>query len=164
LEIICNFVTNLIMGKETITHLIEFLSPFPEHVQQNALWLRNFIWDLYPESNELIYDNYNAVAVGFAPSDRAGDVFCSFAVYSKHVNFGFNRGSEINDPDKILNGDGSLYRHITVYNINDFPEDYIKMLLADAYANSVSRLKQGKTLPKGQTIVKAIAPVKRRPV
>ena len=26
------------MGKETITHLIEFLSPFPEHVQQNALW------------------------------------------------------------------------------------------------------------------------------
>jgi len=151
------------MGKESLTDLIKFLLPFPDHVQQNALWLRNFVWDLYPDSNELIYDNYNALAVGYSPSDRAGDVFCSFAVYSKHVNFGFNRGSEIADPDKILNGEGSLYRHITVHNINDFPEAYIKTLLAEAYANSLNRLKEGKQLLKGQTIIKTTAPVKRRP-
>jgi hypothetical protein len=151
------------MGKDDINDLLRFLIPFPDHVQQNALWLRNFIWNLYPETNELIYDNYNALAVGFSPSDRAGDVFCSFAVYSKHVNFGFNRGSEIADPDKVLNGDSSLYRHITVHNINNFPDDYIKMLMQEAYANSLARLKIGKLILKGQTIIKSVSPVKRRP-
>jgi hypothetical protein len=151
------------MGKETITDLIKFMMPYPDHVQQTALWLRNFIWDLYPESNELIYDNYNAVAFGFAPSVKAGDVFCSIAVCSNHVNFGFNRGVEITDPDKILLGNGNLYRFIRVTNINDFPEDYIKMLLQEAYANSLTRLKAGKPLIKGQTITKSISPVKKRP-
>ena len=151
------------MGRENINELIKFLAPFPQQVQENALWLRDFIWGLYPDSNELIYDNYNALAVGFSPTDSAGDAFCSFAVYSKHVNFGFNRGSEIADPDKILNGDGSLYRHITVHNINDFPEHYIKMLMQEAYENSLARLKPGKNILKRQTIVKSIAPKKRRP-
>ncbi len=151
------------MGKETVTDRIHFLMPYPDHVQQTALWLRNFVWDLYPDSNELIYDNYNAVAFGFSPSDKAGDVFCSVAVYSKHVNFGFNRGSEIDDPDKLLNGQGSLYRHITVNNINGFPEDYMKSLIRQAYENSLSRLKSGKQAIKGQTITKSISPVKKRP-
>ncbi|MDB5110014.1 MAG: hypothetical protein JWR67_1128 [Mucilaginibacter sp.] len=151
------------MGKETITDLVKFLTPYPDHVQETALWLRNFIWDLYPDSNELIYDNYNAVAFGFAPTDKAGDVFCSIAACSNHVNFGFNRGVEIADPDKILLGNGNLYRFIRVTNINDFPEDYIKGLLQEAYANSITRLKDGKQMLKGQTITKSISPVKRRP-
>jgi hypothetical protein len=151
------------MGKETITDLMKFLMPFPDHVQQMALWLRNFIWELYPESNELIYDNYNALAFGFATSDKAGDVFCSVAVYANYVNFGFNRGVGIKDPDKVLLGKGNLYRFIRVTDINDFPEDYIKILLQLAYANSLARLKAGKLLLKGQTITKSISPVKRRP-
>jgi len=43
------------------------------------LWLREFLWDLYPDCNELIYDNYNALAIGFAPSDKAEEAFCSLA-------------------------------------------------------------------------------------
>jgi hypothetical protein len=42
-------------------------------------------------------------------SERAGDKFCSIAVFSSHCNFGFNRGSEITDPGKIFLGEGQLY-------------------------------------------------------
>jgi hypothetical protein len=42
------------MAKEQTIDLLRFLSPFPNDVQEKALWLREMVWDLYPESNELI--------------------------------------------------------------------------------------------------------------
>ncbi|WP_428329543.1 hypothetical protein [Mucilaginibacter sp.] len=152
------------MPKEATADLIKFIIPYPDSVKIAALWLRSFIWDLYPQANELIYDNYNAVAVGWSPTDKAGDVFCSIAIFNTHVNFGFNRGVEIPDPQKILLGNGSLYRHIRVKDREDFPEEYMKQLMLAAYENSLSRLKPVKKEIMGQTIVKSISPVKKRPV
>ena len=151
------------MSKEELKELTTFLKPFPENVRQTALWLREFVWDLYPDSNELIYDNYNALAIGFSPSDRSGDAFCHIAVYSKYVNFGFNRGSEIADPEHRLVGSGSLVRHLKVSDKSDFPKAYMKKLLKEAQRNSRARLKERKQILKGATIVKSISPVKRRP-
>ena len=151
------------MPKEEVNDLVKFLLPYPDKVKAAALWLREFVWDLYPDTNELIYDNYNAVAFGWSPTDRAGDVFCSIAVFADHVNFGFNRGVDIADPKKILIGKGNQYRYLQVREKSDFPEDYIKQLLEAAYQNSLSRMKPLKKAVKGETIVKSISPVKRRP-
>ena len=151
------------MGKEALDDLIRFLTPYPVHVQEAALWLHNFLWDMFPDCNELIYDNYNALAFGPSLTDKAGDVICSVAVFARYVNFGLNRGSEISDPNHILQGNASLYRYITVKNINDFPEQEMRLLLRDAYENALNRLKPGKQVIKGQTITKSISPVKKRP-
>ena len=150
------------MAKEETKDLLEFLKPFPEIVKETTLWLRDFIWDLYPDANELIYDNYNALAIGFSPSDKAGDVFCSIAVYSKYVNFGLNRGSEIADPERKFKGQGSLYRYLTVNEIKNLPQSYIKSLLKEAYQNALSKMKTPCGL-KGQTITKSVSSKKRRP-
>ncbi|ASU34560.1 DUF1801 domain-containing protein [Mucilaginibacter xinganensis] len=151
------------MGKETVDDLVKFMLPYSDSVKASAIWLREFVWELYPESNELIYDNYNAVAFGWSTSDRAGDVFCSIAVCSDHVNFGFNRGIDFPDPEKLLIGNGTLYRYLQIRKKEDFPEAYIKQLLEYAYENSISRLKPAKTITQGQTIVKSISAVKKRP-
>jgi hypothetical protein len=151
------------MSLEQTKDLTKFLEPFPERVQETVWRLREFVWTLYPDCNELIYDNYNALAIGFALSDSAGDAFCSIAVYAKYINFGFNRGSEIADPEKLLKGGGSLYRYFRVENINDFPTDYIKRLLEDAQINALARLKKDRQIFKGATITKLIVPNKRRP-
>jgi hypothetical protein len=133
-------------------------------VQESVWRLREFVWALYPDCNELIYDNYNALAIAFGLSDRASDAFCSIAVYAKYVNFGFNRGTEISDPEKLLKGGGSLYRYFRVEDFNDFPADYIKRLIGDAHINALARLKKGREIFKGATITKLILPKKRRPV
>ena len=150
------------MSKEISDDLLRFLEPFPTHVRETAIWLRDFVWDLHPDCNELIYDNYNALAVGFGLSEGARDVFCSIAAYSKYSNFGFLRGTEIADPKKLLKGGGSLYRYITVTDIGDFPAEDMKLMIADAYINALSRLKGEQTL-KGAIITKFISPKKRRP-
>ena len=151
------------MSKEDTSALLKFLKPYPPEIQETVLWLRDFVWTLYPKTNELIYDNYNALALGWSLTDKAGDVFCSIAIYSEHVNFGFNRGSEIADPQKKLIGEGSLYRYIRIKDKDDFPEEYIVQLLLSAYNNAFLKLKPAKNTLKGQTIVKSISPAKRRP-
>src|SRR3979409_245690 len=101
------------MPKEEIKELTKFLKPFPVEIRELALWLREFVWKLYPNSNELIYDNYNALAFGWSPSDRVGHTFCSVAVFNNdYVHFGFYWGTQIADPEKMLEGKGNQYRYI----------------------------------------------------
>lgn len=150
------------MPKETVKDLLKFLKPFPKQVRENALWLRDFVWELYPDSNELIYDNYNALAFGWSPSDKLGDTFCSIAVgrTSHNVHFGFYWGSKIPDPEKKLIGEGNQYRYLLVPDTKKFPKAYIKKLLKNAYAYSLAKMKEGKPL-HGATIVKSVSAKKR---
>jgi hypothetical protein len=151
------------MPKEEIKDLTKFLKPFPADVKERALWLREFVWDLYPDSNELIYDNYNAIAFGWSPSDKVGDTFCSIAVgrTTHNVHFGFYWGSKIADPDKILLGKGNQYRYILVKSKVDFPKTYIKKLLKKAHTYSLLKMKDKKQTLKGATITKSISAKKR---
>lgn len=143
--------------------LSKFLKPFGAEITELALWLREFVWDLYPKTNELIYDNYNALAFGWSPTDRVGHTFCSIAIgrTSKNVHFGFYWGSQISDPEKKLIGQGNQYRYILVRNKKDFPKTYIKKLLKEAYVNSLAKVKDPKQIMKGETITKSISQVKR---
>ena len=151
------------MSKNQTTDLLKFLKPFPAEIQERVLWLRAFVWDLYPDSNELIYDNYNALAVGWSPTDRVGHTFCSIAVgrSSHNVHFGFYWGSQIADPKKILLGAGSQYRYILVKSKEEFPKTYIKKLVKEAYSNSLAKVKDKRQLMQGATITKSISRVKR---
>jgi hypothetical protein len=152
------------MSKEQTKDLLKFLKPFEDEIKETALWLRGFVWDLYPSANELIYDNYNALAFGWSPTDRVGHTFCSVAVgrSSKNVHFGFYWGSQIADPDKILLGNGNQYRYILVKDRDDFPKTYIKKLLKEAYRNSLAKVKDKTQIMQGATITKSISPVKRK--
>ena len=151
------------MGKEQTKDLLKFLKPFSADVTERVMWLREFVWDLYPQTNELIYDNYNAVAFGWSPTDKVSHTFCSIAVgrTSNNVHFGFYWGSEIADPDKVLLGEGNQYRYILVPDKNKFPKAYIKKLVKEAYANSLAKVKDKKQIMNGQTIVKSISAKKR---
>jgi len=151
------------MSKEQTKDLLAFLKPFGDEITDLVMWLREFAWDLYPQANELIYDNYNAVAFGWSPTDKVGHTFCSIAVgrSSKNVHFGFYWGSALSDPKKLLLGNGNQYRYILVTDKNQFPAAYIKKLLKEAYAFSLSKVKDESQLLQGQTIVKSVSEKKR---
>lgn len=151
------------MSKKQTSDLMKFLKPFSDNKKKVAFKLRDFVWDLYPQTNELVYDNYNAVAFGWSPTDKVADTFCTVAVFrtNENIHFGFYWGSEIKDPDKVLIGKGRQYRYILVDNFDDFPKTYIKRLLEEAYANSMAKLKDGQELLNGQTIIKSVSANKR---
>ncbi len=139
------------------------LKPFPAEVVERALWLREVMWNEFPNCNELIYDNYNAVAFGWSPTDKVGHTICSIAVgrTSHNVHCGFYWGSKVSDPKKMLIGEGNQYRYLLLDDISKFPVDYAKKLMKGAYKYSMSLVKDPKQLKQGLTILKSISEVKR---
>ena len=144
--------------------LHNFISPYSKDIQKLTLKLRNFVTDLVPEANELIWNNYNAVAMAYGKSEKLKDAFCHIAVYSKHVNFGFNRGAELSTGIIKLEGKGKLIRHISVKTFETFPTQEISKLIWEAVAlserNNPALLKVNNT-PK--SIVRSVSKKKIRP-
>lgn len=151
------------MSKVQTKDLRKFLKPFSPEKQEIVWWLRAFVWGLYPTANELIYDNYNAVAFGWSLTDRIRHLFCTIAVgrSSGNIHFGFYFGSTLSDPKKVLLGKGNQYRYILVNGTKDFPKAYMIKLLKEAYSQSVSKVKDPTQLIQGKTITKSISAVKR---
>ena len=52
--------------------------------------------------------------------------------YPKHVDIGFWRGTEMEDPMKVLTGDGERMRHIKITSVDDIPADALRELVKQA--------------------------------
>jgi hypothetical protein len=151
------------MSKSQTKDLLKALKPFPKEIKERVLALREFVWDMYPTSNELIYDNYNAVAFGWSLTDRVSHLFCNMAIgrSSHNVHFGFYWGAEISDPEKMLIGEGNQYRYILVPDLKKFPKRYMTKLIRESYALSKKKVKNPNEIKEGLTILKSVSAKKR---
>ena len=114
--------------------------------------LREYILDLYPDSNELVYHTHAMTAV-FSISDKLSDAFCMLPIYTNHLNLGFNKGTLLKDPHKLLTGTGNLIRHIDVKQPADYRNKKVKALIKEAIAFAVKDMDQPTKLI-GRTISK----------
>src|SRR3954462_15131571 len=84
----------------------------------------------------MVYDNYNALAIGFGPSEKAGQAVLSLAVFPKWVTLCFLRGKGLPDPAGLLKGEGSRVRHVRLDPPErlDLPE--VQALISEALARA----------------------------
>jgi hypothetical protein len=148
--------------------LIKFLKPYDPEIQDLALKLRALVLEEMAPCYENIYDAYNAVAIGYGMSDRLRDGIFHIAVYSKHVNLGFNDGATLADPKGLLQGAGSRIRHLTIRTSVDLKRPEIRSYIRRArkVALADARKLGGPKSPEPEGVistVKAIYPKKRRP-
>ena len=92
--------------------------------------LRQYILELYSDSNELLYHTHALTAV-FSISDKLSDAFCMLPIYTNHLNLGFNKGTLLKDPNKLLTGTGNLIRHIDVKSPKDYRNPKVKALIRE---------------------------------
>ena len=148
--------------------LLTFLRPYDREVRDLAVRLRALVLEEMAPCYENIYDAYSAVAIGYGTSDRLRDGVFHIAVYSQHVNLGFNDGATLDDPKGILQGAGSRIRHITIKTPEDIKRPEIRAYIRRARKKALAdSRKLGEPAPRkpGGVIstVKAIYPKKRRP-
>src|SRR5579863_3892511 len=150
--------------RQPIPELLSFLAPYDPAIQQLALEVRAYILTIEPRATETIYDAYNAVAIGYSFTGRLKECYCHIAVYSKHVNLGFNHGTDLDDTQKILQGQGHQVRHVTIHEKSDLAGTYLKRLVRAAIVNARA-LGVTNNIPElnPQSIVKAIYANRRRP-
>lgn len=114
--------------------------------------LRQYILELHPDCNELLYHTHALTAV-FSVSEKLSDAFCMLPIYNNHLNLGFNKGTLLKDPNKLLSGTGNLIRHIDVKKPNDYRNNKVKTLVKEAFAFAIKDMDKP-TKAKGLTISK----------
>src|ERR1044071_8447744 len=84
-----------------------FIAKFDPAIAKLVRSARSVIRKRYPTAIELVYDNYNALAIGYSSTERTSDVLFSLAVYARGVNLYFMYGRSLPDPQKLLQGSGN---------------------------------------------------------
>jgi hypothetical protein len=112
-----------------------------------------------PAANVLVYDNYNALAIGFGPTTSSSDIVFSIAAYPRWVSLFFAKGKGLRDPHKRLKGAGNVVRHVVLGGAEDLEAPAIRMLMQAALEKAGTSLRAGK---RGQLIIKSIS-AKQRP-
>ena len=82
---------------------------------------------------ELIHDDQPTACVGDA-------AFAYVDAFTAHVNVGFFRGAEIDDPKGLLEGTGKFMRHVKLRPDRDVDATALKNLVETAYADMRRRL------------------------
>jgi hypothetical protein len=122
-----------ITPKEQLEAFIDRFTPEVARVARRALAKMR---KLTPGSLELVYDNYNALAIGFSPTERAGDGIFSIAIFPRHPSLFFLQGAKLPDPTGRLCGSGNVVRHIVVEDVSLFDEPDVRKLFAVALARA----------------------------
>jgi hypothetical protein len=113
----------------------------------------------FPTAIELVYDNYNALAIGFCPTERASDCIVSLAVFATGVNLYFMYGRSLPDPHRLLQGAGKQGAFIRLENVAVLDRPAVAALLRAAVRDAETPLpKTG----RGHTVIKSIS-AKQRP-
>lgn len=137
--------------------LAEFKPNVAAQAAEMVAWMRT----LLPTATVMVYDNYNALAVGFMPNTRASDAIVSLAVFPKWVTLCFLKdGPRLPDPEGLLKGAGSRVRHVRLAGgPADLEKPAIRALLDAALRLAEPPMPDG---PPGTFLIKSVSP-RRRP-
>ncbi|HEX9407340.1 MAG TPA: DUF1801 domain-containing protein [Thermoanaerobaculia bacterium] len=112
------------------------LAKYTQEIRAEAKAARKKMRVLFPNAIEMIYDNYNALVIGYAPTERASEAVCSIAVYPRWVTLFFLKGAKLRDPQKLLKGAGKIVRQIRLSSVDDLDAPAVRSLIAQAAERS----------------------------
>ncbi len=111
-----------------------------------------------PGALELVWDNYNALAIGFGPTERASDVIFSIVLYPRWVSLFFFHAANLPDPRKLLKGSKQV-RHIVLDDAATLDKPAVRALIAQALKRAANSLDAKKPT---RIVIKSIS-AKQRP-
>jgi hypothetical protein len=120
------------MTRTPAQQLGRFLAKFEPRVAAYARAALTRLRKRLPGATEIVYDNYNALAIGFGPSDKASEAIFSIAVYPRWVSLFFLQGAKLPDPHGLLKGTGTKVRHIVLTEPTVLEEPRVKSLISAA--------------------------------
>jgi len=122
-------------GLSPAKQLAGFLARFNPPIAALARAARAKLRRRLPRAVEMVYDNYNALVIGYSPTARPSEAIVSIVIYPRVVNICFLQGRHLADPHGILHGDGNQVRSLRLDEgaaVLDTPP--VRALLAAAVA------------------------------
>lgn len=136
-----------------------FLAKYDPEIAASARAVHAKMRARLPGAIEMVYDNYNALVIGFCPNERASDAIFSIVLYPRWVTLCFLQGAGLPDPKRLLKGSGNVVRHIRLENADDLDQPDLRELIDRALERARVPLDSD---GNGKLIIKSIS-AKQRP-
>ena len=136
-----------------------FIAKYTPEIGAQARSVIERMTGLFPQAHRLVYDNYNALAIGFGPDARTSNAIFSIAIYPRWISLFFLQGVGLSDPAGLLKGSGSVVRHIVLGGPDDLDRPAIRALMDVALASAKVPLPGEGT---GELIIKSVS-ARQRP-
>jgi len=108
----------------------ELLSAYDPTVREIALKLRDVILEEFPATIEQV--DLPAKLIGYGYDRTYKGLVCGIALQKSYVNLMFSKGTEMPDPDGLLEGTGKRARHIKMRTLEDIDRASVRPMLAAA--------------------------------
>jgi len=143
--------------------LTAFIGKFDPAIGRLVRAARAALQKRLPTANQLVYDNYNALAIGFSSTDRVSDVVVSLAVYPRVVNLYFMYGARLPDPHHELKGSGNQGRFVPLSGVAVLERPAVAALIRAAVGHAKTPLVRA---GRGRLVIKSVSRKQRprRPV
>jgi hypothetical protein len=107
-----------------------FLSRYSDEVFRNALLLREVILKTLPDIQEQL--DLPAKIIGYCYGQKYSELICVIIPSGKGLKLGFNRGTKLPDPDKLLEGTGKISRYVNIVSAKQIRSAALKNLIIAA--------------------------------
>ncbi len=145
--------------KSAKDQLAGFIARFTPEVAAQARKALDRMRELVPGAVEMVYDNYNALVIGFGPTERASEAIFSIILYPRWVSLCFLQGASLDDPAGVLRGDGNVVRHVVLEDTGILDQPAVAALIEQAIENAPRPFEDN---GKRQLVIKSIA-ARQRP-
>jgi hypothetical protein len=139
--------------------LAGFIAKYDPAIGKLARSARTVLRKRLPTALELVYDNYQFLAIGFAATERASDCLVSLAISPKGVALSFYYGASLPDPSGILLGSGNQNRYVRLVSARTLAEPAVEALIQATIAQAKTPLP---ATGRGELVIKSIS-AKQRP-
>jgi hypothetical protein len=103
----------------------DYLARKPGNLKPLVQAVRAFVWEVVPNAKETV----NPWGV---PTFEAPEPFVYWSVATRHITFGFLRGTSLPDPHGLLEGTGKNFRHVKIRKPEDLERSGLRELVAAA--------------------------------
>jgi hypothetical protein len=112
-----------------------------------------------PTSHEVVYEYRDFFVISFSPDDRGYEGVLAIHAGANGVKLYFNRGKELPDPAKLLQGSGNQMRSINVEGASTLARPEVACLIDEAIAlNRVPFASAG----RGSVVIRSTSATRRR--
>lgn len=118
--------------------LASFLAKYTPEIARDAVAMRARMRARVPGGVEFVYDNYNFLVLGYGPTTRPSEAVLSLALAPRWVTLCFLQGARLDDPKRLLRGDGNIVRTVRLDGPAHLDDADVDALIAQAIAGAAS--------------------------
>src|SRR5947209_3157436 len=122
-------VARAMKKKSPADQLAGFMAKYTPAIRAQAEAVLAAMRARLPGAVELVYDNYNALVIGFGPTERPSQAVFSIVLFPRWVTLYFIQGARVPDPDRLLRGGGTRGRHLRLQDATTLDRHEVQALM-----------------------------------